>query len=99
MNQLNHPTNVILDNERHNLIIYDQGNRNVVQWSRRNGISGQIIISNIDCSGVTMDNNGFFYDSDREKDEVSRWKLNETWRTLVAGGNRKENRLKQRLHQ
>ena len=42
---------VIVDKERDNLIICDNGNRRVVRWPRRNGTSGETIISNIDCMG------------------------------------------------
>jgi sugar lactone lactonase YvrE len=95
MNQLSCPTDVIVDKERNNLIICDQGNRRVVQWLRRNGTSGQTIISNIDCGGLSMDNNGYLYVSDKEKDEVRRWKMNDRRETLVACGHGKGNRLSQ----
>ena len=35
--QLNCPTNVIVDKENDSLIICDYGNRRVVRWPRRNG--------------------------------------------------------------
>ncbi len=95
INQLNSPIDVIVDKERNNLIICDQGNRQVVQWPIRDGTSGQIIISNIDCHGLAMDNNGCIYVSDRKKDEVRRWKLGDINGTLVAGGNGKGYNLNQ----
>ncbi len=55
MNQLNWPIDVIVDKETDNLIICDYDNRRLVQWPRRNGRNGQTIISNIDCSRLTMD--------------------------------------------
>ena len=35
--------------------------------ARRNGTNGQIIISDIDCWGLTMDNNGDLYVSDKRR--------------------------------
>jgi sugar lactone lactonase YvrE len=94
-NQLNWPRDVIVDKQRDDLIICDGKNRRVMRWPRRNGTNGQTIISNIDCCRLTMDNNGYLYVSDYEKDEVRRWKMNDTSGTLVAGGNGQGNRLNQ----
>ena len=93
--QLNSPRNVIIDYENDSLIISDQGNRRVVRWPRRNGTSGEIIISNVDCCGLALDHNGDLYVSDIKKHEVRRWKMGETNGTLVAGGNGQGNRLDQ----
>ena len=70
--QLNNPRDVIVDKERDSLIISDGGNKRVVRWPRRNGggTSGEIIISNIVCEGLTMDENGFLYVVDYGKREV-----------------------------
>jgi sugar lactone lactonase YvrE len=94
-NQLNHPTDVIVDKNSDSLIVCDGGNRRVMRWPRQNGTSGEIIISNIDCYGMTMDNNGYLYVSDRSRHEVRRWKIGETNGTLVAGSNGQGNRLDQ----
>ena len=53
-NQLNQPTDVIIDRENNSLIIADQGNRRVMRWSRQTTSHGQIIIGDIDCSRLTM---------------------------------------------
>ncbi|CAF4414351.1 unnamed protein product, partial [Rotaria magnacalcarata] len=37
LNQLNYPTDVLVDKETDSLIICDQGNLRVVRWSRRSG--------------------------------------------------------------
>lgn len=95
MNQLNHPTDVIVDKRTDSLIICDQDNKRVVQWSRRNGINGQTIISDIDCNGLAMDSKGYLYVSDNEKNEVNRWKLGDKHGKLVAGGNGKGNKRNQ----
>ena len=93
--QLNQPTNVIIDQQNDSLIICDAGNRRVVRWPRRNGRTGHIVIPNILCWDLTMDNYGYLYVSDREKHEVRRWKIGEENGTIVAGGNGKGDRLDQ----
>ncbi len=93
--QLNYPTKVIIDKENDSLIICDLFNRRVVRWPRRNGRSGEILISNIDCRDLIMDNDGYLYVSDLNKNEVRRWKMGETEGTIVAGGNGEGNRLDQ----
>jgi hypothetical protein len=93
--QLNHPAKVIIDKENDSLIICDFGNQRMVRWPRRNGGSGEILISNIACHYLMMDNDGYFYVSDYEKHAVTRWKMGETEGTIVAGGNGQGNRLDQ----
>ncbi|CAF5035067.1 unnamed protein product, partial [Rotaria sp. Silwood1] len=93
--QLNCPVDVIIDKETDSLIISDGGNNRVVRWPRRNGTSGETIISNVSCFGLTMDDNGSVYVVDNEKDEVRRYKIGDTQGTVVAGGNGKEHRLDQ----
>ena len=95
--QLNDPIKVIVDKENDSFIICDQSNRRIVRWSRRNGQSGEVLISNIDCHDVIMDNDGYLYVSNYERKEVRRWKIGHTNGTIVAGGNGEGNRLDQ-LH-
>jgi sugar lactone lactonase YvrE len=86
-NQLNLPTDVIIDPNKRSLIITDLGNRRVMQWSRQNPTAyGQILLSDIDCYGLTMDKNGSLYVSDYVKNEVKRWRKGEKKGTIVAGG-------------
>jgi sugar lactone lactonase YvrE len=94
-NQLNCPVNVIIDKKNDSFIICDQGNQRVMRWPRRDGTTGEILISNVDCAGLFMDNDGYIYVSDVTKHEVKRWKIGETNGTLVAGGNGAGNRLDQ----
>jgi sugar lactone lactonase YvrE len=94
-NQLSNPYDVIVDKEKDSLIICDGSNRRVVRWPRRNGTSGETIISNIDCVGLTMDENGSLYVVDDGKDEVRRYRRGESQGTVVAGGNGSGNRLDQ----
>ncbi len=95
-NQLNHPTDVILDHENHSLIVADLGNRRVMQWSSKNLIKhGRILLSDIDCGSLAMDKNRSLYVSDCKKNEVTRWKKGEKKGTVVAGGNGKGDQLNQ----
>lgn len=93
--QLDGPRDVVNDKQTDNLIICDSRNRRVVRWPRKGGKHGETIISNICCFGVAMTSDGFLYVSDVEKDEVRRWRIGETYGTVVAGGNRKGIRLDQ----
>ncbi|CAF4432436.1 unnamed protein product [Rotaria sp. Silwood2] len=93
--QLSYPQDVIVDKERDSLIICDGWNRRVVRWPRRNGTSGETIISNIYCVGLTMDENGSLYVTDEGKHEVRRYRRGESQGTVVAGGNGSGNRLDQ----
>ncbi|CAF4092197.1 unnamed protein product, partial [Adineta steineri] len=94
MNQLNHPADVIVDEQTHSIIIADRGNRRVIQWLNQ---SQQILIDNIDCSRLAMDKHGYLYVADVAKNEVRRWKMGEynNEGIIVAGGNGKGNRLNQ----
>jgi sugar lactone lactonase YvrE len=95
--QLYHPTDVLLDKETDSFIISDMGNRRVVRWPRRDGTSGEVILDNIDCTQLAMDNQRFLYVSDCQKNEVRRFSTGETEVIVVAGGNGQGRRLNQ-LH-
>ncbi|CAF2222398.1 unnamed protein product, partial [Rotaria magnacalcarata] len=56
LHQLNRPTDVLIDKETDSLIICDRNNQRVVRWSRRSGTTqGEILIGNIQCFGLAMD--------------------------------------------
>ncbi|CAF4722576.1 unnamed protein product, partial [Rotaria socialis] len=94
LNQLQYPTDVLIDKETDSLIICE--GRRVVRWSRRSGTTqGEILIDNIDCWGLAMDEQRYLYVSDTEKHEVRRYQLGEKNGTLVAGGNCKGNGFSQ----
>jgi sugar lactone lactonase YvrE len=93
--QLYNPYDVIVDKETDSLIICDHLNQRVVRWPRRNGTSGATIISNIFCTGLTMDDNGSLYVTDYGKHEVRRYGRGESEGTVVAGGNGIGDRLDQ----
>ncbi|CAF1627289.1 unnamed protein product, partial [Rotaria magnacalcarata] len=90
LHQLGHPRDVLIDKETNSLIICDYSNWRVVRWSRRSGTTqGEILLDNIKCWGLAMDEQRYLYVSDREKHEVRRYQLGEKNGTLVAGGNGK----------
>ena len=85
--QLNEPTYVLLDKKSDSLVISDWKNKRVMRWRRRNGTKGEKIISNIECWGLAMDNDGYLYIADTEKHAVRRWNIEDRNETVVAGGN------------
>ncbi|CAF5062532.1 unnamed protein product, partial [Rotaria sp. Silwood1] len=90
LDQLNYPTDVLIDKETDSLIICDWGNSRVVRWSRRSGTTqGEILIDNIVCSGLFMDDQRYLYVSDWKKDEVRRYQIGDKNGIIVAGGNGK----------
>ncbi|CAF3275484.1 unnamed protein product, partial [Rotaria socialis] len=92
LHQLYGRTDVLIDKETDSLIICDWGNRRVVRWSRRSGTTqGEILIDNIHCFGLAMDDQRNLCVSDVAKHEVRRYQLGEKNYTLVAGGNGKGN--------
>ncbi|CAF1439241.1 unnamed protein product [Rotaria sp. Silwood1] len=90
LDQLNFPTDVLIDKATDSLIICDSENRRVVRWSRRNGTTqGEILIDNIACCGLFMDDHRYLYVSDYKKHEVRRYQIGDKNGTIVAGGNDK----------
>ncbi|CAF4113513.1 unnamed protein product, partial [Adineta steineri] len=94
-NQLNYPRDIIFDKKNNSFLISDEGNNRVIRYFDQNQTNQQILISNIYCGGLTIDKNGFIYVSDRENNEVRRWKQGDAKGELVAGGNGKGNHLNQ----
>ena len=95
LDQLNNPTDVIIDRHNNALVIADQGNRRIIQWPCQADSQGKIIVSDIDCARLTMHRDGTLYVSDNVKNEVKQWTKGETLGTVVAGGNGPGNRLNQ----
>ena len=93
--QLNHPQDVVVDKGRNCLFICDTGNGRVVQWPLHGARSGKTIISDVACTGLAIDEQGFLYTTDWYRAEVRRWRVGETRGTLVAGGNGEGSRLNQ----
>ncbi|CAF1620945.1 unnamed protein product, partial [Rotaria magnacalcarata] len=87
LDQLDRPTDVLIDKETDSLIICDRWNRRIARWSRRTGANqGEILINNIFCRGLAMDDERHLYVSDTNKHEVRRYQMGDTNGTLVAGG-------------
>ncbi|CAF4229280.1 unnamed protein product, partial [Rotaria sordida] len=96
LDQLNEPTDVLIDKETDSLIICDGQNRRVVRWSRHSGTTqGEILIDDINCYGLAMDDQRYLYISDTYKDEVRRYQIGDKNGILVAGGNGHETGLNQ----
>jgi sugar lactone lactonase YvrE len=96
LDQLNAPIDVIVDKQTDSLVICDFMNSRVMRWSRRNDTSGEPIISDIKCWGLTMDDQRFLYVTGWTTGEVRRYRLGETSSgTVVAGGNGEGDRLNQ----
>ncbi|CAF1206863.1 unnamed protein product [Rotaria sordida] len=90
LDQLHGPTDVLIDKETDSLIICDRGNGRVVRWSYRSGTTqGEILIGNIACVGLAMDDQRYLYISDTDKHEVRRYQIGDKNGTIVAGGNGK----------
>lgn len=96
LNQLDRPSDVIVDKETNSLIVCDYKNERVMRWSCQEGTqSGEILIDNIRCWGLTMDDQRYLYVTDREKHEVKKYKMGSSTGTVVAGGNGRGDRLDQ----
>jgi sugar lactone lactonase YvrE len=93
--QLNQPMDMIVDKMNNSIIVADVGNRRIIRCSGENYQNQEILISNIDCSRLTMDHNGNLYVSNWKKDEIRRWKIGDQEGTLVAGGNGRGSNLNQ----
>ncbi|CAF1394607.1 unnamed protein product, partial [Rotaria sordida] len=96
LDRLCHPSDVLIDKETDSLIICDQHNWRVVRWSRRSGTTrGEILIDNISCRGLAMDDQRYLYISDYDKHEVRRYQIGDKNGTIVAGGNGRGDGLNQ----
>ena len=96
LDQLNYPTDVLIDKETNSLFIADYSNLRVLRWSRRQGTThGEVIVDNIFCTGLAIDHQKYLYVSDTERDEVRRYTIEGNDGTVVAGGNGRGNQLNQ----
>ncbi|CAF4167862.1 unnamed protein product [Rotaria sordida] len=90
LDQFTGTTDVLIDKETDSLIICDRNNRRVVRWSRHSGTTQEeILIDNINCYGLTMDDKRYLYISDTYEHEVRRYQIGDNNGTIVAGSNGK----------
>jgi sugar lactone lactonase YvrE len=61
------PICIIIDKETNSLIISDRENRRIMRCTYGNNTNREILISDIDCLGITTDKNGSLYVVDHEK--------------------------------
>jgi len=100
IDQLSYPTDVIVDENNKSLSISDFGNRRVVRWPLENRNDGkEILIQNIECFGLMMNENGDLFVSDCLNRTVKVWRKGEIGKgkegIIVAGGNGWRNKLNQ----
>ena len=94
--QLNCPSDVLIDKETNSLFIADRDNGRVVRWSRRQETTqGEVIADNIACRGLAIDHQRYLYVSDPGKHEVRRYTIGDKNGIVVAGGNERGNQLNQ----
>lgn len=92
LHQLNTPTDLVIDRRTNSLIICDRGNRRVVRWPRQgNAEQGEIVLENISCWGVALDQQGHLYVSDIDENVVKRYPYppHDDEGRVVAGGTRR----------
>ena len=87
VNQLNYPTNVFRDKNDQSLWICDYGNRRLLRWPCSDQEMSKVILSNIHCFDLLIDNHGDLFVSDTNKHQVQRWRKGESQETIVASGN------------
>ena len=96
LDQLNYPTDVLIDKETNSLFIADRRNRGVVRWSRCQGTTeGEVSVDNIDCYGLAIDHQRYLYVSDDVKNEVRRYRIGDKNGIVVAGRNGQGNQYNQ----
>ena len=96
LNQLNDPTDVLIDEETYSLFIADRWNGRVLRRCRREDTTqGEVIVGNICCWGLAIDHQRYLYVSDIGKHEVRRYAIGDKNGIVVAGGNRQGNQLNQ----
>ncbi|CAF4725347.1 unnamed protein product, partial [Rotaria socialis] len=78
LHRLSGVLDVLIDKKSNSLIICDPGNLRVVGWSRCSGTTqGEVLIDNIYCAGLAMDEQRYLYVSEHGKSEVRRYRLGE----------------------
>ena len=86
LNQLDEPTDVIVDRSTDSIIICDKRNHRIMRWHRQNTITGEILLINFQCQELAADNAGYFYASSINMYEIRRWKGSANNVETVADG-------------
>ena len=97
---LNQPVAVLIDRKNGCLLVSEEYNRRVMRWpldiDKRKRGTGEILIPNIICFGLALDNEGSLYVSDYERHEVRRYRIvDRREEVIVAGGNGQGSELHQ----
>ncbi|CAF3825424.1 unnamed protein product [Rotaria sp. Silwood1] len=96
LDQLYGPTDVLIDKNTDSLIVCDNGNQRVLRWCHQSKTTqGEILLNNIHCWGLAMDDQRYLYISDTDKHEVRRYGIEDKDGTVVAGGHGKGDDLNQ----
>ncbi|CAF1397112.1 unnamed protein product, partial [Adineta ricciae] len=95
IDQLFFPTDVVIDKETNSLIICDSDNSRIMKWFLQNSKTPEIIVSEIFCDGLALDNNGDLYFTDPMNNTVIQWKQGAKDGIVVAGGNGEGNDFNQ----
>ena len=94
MDQLNGPTDVLINKETNSVFIADRDNRRVFRWSQHQETpQGEAIVENVWYVGLTIDHQRYLHVSDVVKDEVRRYTIGNKNGMVAAGGNGKGNQL------
>lgn len=96
LNQLNTPSGLVLNEKNNSIIICDYANRRVMQWSlQRHTTEGEMLLNDIDCLGLAMDDESALYVSDIERHEIIMYVEGTSKGISVAGGDGPGNSLDQ----
>ncbi|CAF0810314.1 unnamed protein product [Adineta steineri] len=95
IDQLDNPMDIILNKEKKYLIICDANNRRVMRWSRQNIDDQEILIPDIICWSLAIDNNGDLYIADMQSNLVRRFQQGDMVGIVVAGRHGTGNQLDQ----
>ena len=96
LDQLNQPLSFVIDSGTDTLVICDHGNQRVMRWSRQNSSGqGEVLLDNIRCFGLAMDQQRNLYVSNTQRNDVTRYQPGDKNGTVVAGGNGKGSSLNQ----
>ena len=95
LNQLDHPSDVVIDRKRLSLVICDRRNGWLIRVSHHDLSSEPSVLLKYGCERLALDHNGDVYMSNTRTDAVARWKEGEAQETIIAGGNGKGDALNQ----